>query len=385
MKPALLVLEDGTFFPGQAFGHDGQAIGELACNTGMSGYQELLTDPSSRGRMLALTTNNVGNYGVNDLDHESTGVHARGLIARNVSRIASNHRSTGTLADYMVEHGVVGITEVDTRAVMIHLREHGAQMASIVPGATEADVPSLVEALRKAPKHEDVSFQAAVSVRAPMRVTFRDTGDSYHPRVVELVAESTAWPAELAARPELVVLDLGVRFSLLEMLDAAGFKVTLVPHDTTAEAILARKPSGVLLSNGPGNPEFMVDTIATVRALLSQVPLFGVALGFQLLGIALGGECYKLRMGHNGQNIPVRSNATQRVEITTQSHSFGVRFPAPIDGLELTHENLNDQSVEGLRFAASKAMGVQHQPEAGAGPSHASPLFEEFRTWTREA
>lgn len=385
MKPALLVLEDGTFFPGRAFGHDGQATGEIACNTGMSGYQELLTDPSSRGRMLALTSNNIGNYGVNDLDLESTGVHARGLIVRNVSRIASNYRSTGTLPDYLAEHGVVGLTDVDTRALMIHIREHGAQMATIVPGAVAADVPSLVEALRAAPRHEDANYLSEVSVSAPQRVTFRETGDSYHARVVELVDESTAWPEELVERPEVVVLDLGVRFSLLEMLDVAGFKMTLVPFNTTADAILARAPKGVLLSNGPGNPEFMADQLTTVRALVSKVPLFGAALGFQLLGIALGGEPYKLRMGHNGQNIPVRRESTKRVEITTQSHSFGVRFPAPIDGLELTHENLNDQSVEGIRYAGSKAMGVQHTPDAGTGLSTASPLFEEFRAWTNEA
>lgn len=385
MKPALLVLEDGTFFPGRAFGHDGEAIGEIACNTGMSGYQELLTDPSSRGRMLALTSNHIGNYGINDLDHESSAAHARALIVRNVSRIPSNYRASGSLQDFMTAQGVVGLTEVDTRALMIHVRDHGAQMAIIVPGAVEADVESIVARLREAPRHEDTSYQSDVSVTAPQRVFFKETGDAYHARVVELADESTPWPADLADRPEIVVLDLGVRYSVLEMLDAAGFKATLVPFSTSAADILARSPKGVVLSNGPGNPEYMVDTIETVRNLVGKVPVFGVALGFQLLGIALGGEGYKLRMGHNGQNIPVRAAATERIEITTQSHSFGVRFPAPIDGLELTHQNLNDQSVEGLRYAASRAMGVQHQPEAGTGPSHASPLFDAFRVWTQQA
>lgn len=383
MKPALLVLEDGTFFPGRVFGHEAEVIGEVACNTGMSGYHELLTDPSSAGRMIALTMNHVGNYGVVEMDRESDRVHARALIIRNSSRVASNYRSTQTLPDFLETHGVVGMTDVDTRALMIHVREHGAQMAMIAPGATVDQVEALAERLRGAERHENTSYQTEVSVEAPKRVFFHDTGDSYHPSVVELVDESIDWPESLASRPELVVVDLGVRYSVLEMLDAAGFRLTLLPFQTSADEILARQPKGVVLSNGPGNPEYMIDTVETVRALIGKVPLFGVALGYQVLGIALGGEGYKLRMGHNGQNIPVRRSDTGRVEITTQSHSFGVRFPAPIEGLELSHHNLNDQSIEGIRYPSAKAMGVQHQPESGVGPSTASPLFEEFRTWAK--
>lgn len=383
MKAALLVLEDGTTFSGRAFGHDGEAIGELACNTSMFGYQELLTDPSSAGRIIALTTNSVGNYGIIDVDKESEGVHARALIVRNLSRIPSNYRSSASLPDFMAAHGVVGMTDVDTRALMLHLRENGAQMALVAPGATQDDVPALLERLRAAERHEDASYQSKVSVEQPKRVFFRDTGDMYHPRVVELADESAAWPAELADRPELLVLDLGVRYSVLELLDRAGFRATLVPFTTSAEQILARAPKGLLISNGPGNPEYMLETTATVRELVGKLPIFGVALGYQILGIALGGQGYKLRMGHNGQNIPVRRAASGRVDITTQSHSFGVRFPAPVDGLELSHQNLNDQSVEGLRYAKGRAMGVQHQPEAGDGPSTASPLFDEFRAWAQ--
>lgn len=382
MMSALLVLEDGAFFTGRAFGTQGEAVGEVSFNTSMSGYQELLTDPSSRGRLIALTSNNVGNYGVNDLDGESDVAHARGLIVRNVSRIASNFRSTDTLDGYMAKNGVVGITDVDTRALTIHIREHGAQMAMIVHGATPADRDAILERLRAQPRHEDIDYIHDVSVSAPTRAILEDTGDKYHAIRVVRAAESTAWSDSQSNLRDVVVLDLGVRNSLLEMLHGAGFRATLVPYNTSPEALLARGAAGVFVSNGPGNPELRSAVVDTLRGIVGQTPVFGVGLGFQLLSLALGGESFKLRVGHNGQNIPVRSEVTQRVEITTQRHGFGVRFPAPVEGLELTHKNLNDQSVEGFRFESKRAMGVQHQPEAGKGLHNASPLFDVFAAWT---
>lgn len=382
MMSALLVLEDGTFFTGRAFGTQGEAVGEVSFNTSMSGYQELLTDPASRGRLLAMTSNHIGNYGVNAHDGESDGAHAAGLIVRNVSRIASNHRSTGTLDAYMVDNGVVGITEVDTRALTLHVREHGAQMAMIVHGATDADRDGIVERLRAMPRHEEIDYAASVSVDAPTRALIVETGDRYHAFVVERADETAAWSPSQQGLKDIVVIDLGGRNSVLEMLHSSGFRATLVPYNTNAAAILARGADAVLISSGPGNPEMRGDVAETIRGLLGQTPIFGVGLGFQLLSIALGGETFKLRVGHNGQNIPVRSDITQRVEITKQSHGFGVRFPAPIEGLELTHKNLNDQSIEGIRMASKRAMGVQHQPEAGAGLFGTSPLFDVFAAWT---
>lgn len=379
MKPALLVLEDGTFFPGIAFGHNGEAIGELACDTGMSNYHELLTDPTSGGRLLVLTSNHVGNHGVCDIDQESLAVHAPGLIVRNLSRMASNYRSDHTLGDYAQANDVVGITEVDTRALMIHLREHGAQMGAIVHGASEEDVDDIVQKLRSSTRYEAQNFVQNVSVKEPKRVFFTAHDDAYHRRVVDLNDVSTPWPEDLNNHKDIVVLDLGVRFLLLEGLDAAGMRTTLVPHSSSVEEILATNPQGVVLSNGPGNPDMLADVQQVVRELVGKVPLFGVGLGAQLLAVALGGETHKLHNGEYAQNIPVRNAYDQRTDITTHRHAFGIRFPAKDEGLEITHINLNDQSVQGFHNASLKARGVQHHPEAGAGRYGTSPLFDAFK------
>lgn len=378
MKPAILVLEDGTFFTGIGFGHDGKAIGEIACDTGMANYVELLTDPTSKGRLLSLTTNNIGNHGVVAMDVESEQAHAAGLIVRNCARIASNFRSTSTLPDFLADQNVTGITEVDTRAVMVHIRENGNQMGMIVHNATAADVDSIVKELRAASRYEEATFNEDVGTKTPVRVIFKDTGDKYHPRIAERASESTPWPAGLDNAPEIVVLDLGVRNSLLEELDTAGAKLTLVPSNTKAQDILARKPAGVFISNGPGNPQVWADAQNTVRELVGKVPIFAVGLGFQLLSVALGGETYKLPAGEHGQNIPVRSKETGRAYITTMRRSFGVRFPAVADGVELTHTDLNDQSVCGVVQAKLQARGVQHDPESDHDPQDVKTLLAAF-------
>lgn len=379
MKPALLVLEDGTFFSGLAFGHNEEAIGELACDTSMANYHELLTDPTSNGRLIALTTNHVGNHGVCHIDQESHRVHAEGLIVRNLSRIASNYRSDQTLEEFVREQQLTGITEVDTRGLMIHLREHGTQMTAIVPGAQEEDVDAIVEKLRKTTRYEAQALVDDVSTSEAQRIFLNETDDAYHPHIVTPQPVTDAWPVAQKDHQDIVVVDLGVRNSLLEGLSVAGMRITLVPHRSSAEEILAHKPNGVILSNGPGNPEMLADTLDVVRELLGKLPLFGVGLGAQLLTIALGGETYKQHVGDHGQNIPVRNTYSGRTDITTHRHAFGIRFPAPSDDLEITHTNLNDQSVQGFYDRAQKVRGVLHHPERARGRYGSSPLFDAFK------
>lgn len=379
MKPALLVLEDGTFFPGVAFGHSEEAIGELACDTGMSNYHELLTDPTSKGRLLALTSNHIGNHGICHIDQESDRIHANGLIVRNLSRIASNYRSDQTLQDFAVEHQLTGITEVDTRALMIHLREHGAQMGAIVPDAQPSDVDAIVQRLRKHPRYEATSFVEHVSTQSAQRITFAQTEDPYHPRVVQKQALDTPWPADLANHQDIVVVDLGVRNSLLEGFDSAGLRSTLVPYNVSVEDILAHNPQGVVLSNGPGNPEVLAATTAMVRELIGKTPIFGIGLGAQVLCAAIGGETFKQHVGDYAQNIPVRNSYSGRTDITTHRHAFGIRFPAKDATLDITHINLNDQSVQGFYDSERKVRGVLHHPETATGRYGTSPLFDAFR------
>lgn len=378
MKPALLVLEDGTFFPGVAFGHSEEAIGELACDTGMSNYHELLTDPTSKSRLLALTSNHIGNHGVCRIDQESPEVHAAGLIVRNLSRIASNYRSDLTLETFAEENHLTGITEVDTRALMIHLREHGAQMAAIVPDAQESDVEGIVQRLRKHLRYEATPLVEHVSIPKIQRVTFQNTQDPYHPRVVQLQPADHPWPEDLASHKDIVVVDLGVRYSLLEGLDGAGLRVTLVPFTTSVSDILSLHPQGVVLSNGPGNPEILVDVAAMVRELIGKNPLFGVGLGAQVLAHAISGETFKQHVGDYAQNIPVRNSYSGRTDITTHRHAFGIRFPAKPDTLEITHINLNDQSIQGFYDATRKLRGILHHPETATGRYGTSPLFDAF-------
>lgn len=378
MMPALLVLEDGTFFPGLAFGHREEAIGEIACDTGLSNYHELLTDPTSKGRLIALTSSHIGNHGVCALDQESAGAHAEGLIVRNLSRIASNYRSDLTLQEFVKEHQITGITEVDTRALMIHVREHGAQMAAIVPNASETDVESIVQRLRNHVRYEANSFVEHVSTPHAQRVFFEQTNDPYHPHIVSLQPADAPWPTDLQQHQDVVVVDLGVRYSLLEGLHSAGLRITLVPFNASADNILAHNPKGVVFSNGPGNPEILAETAEMVRALLKKVPTFGVGLGAQLLAMANGGETFKQHAGDYAQNIPVRNSYSGRTDITTHRHAFGIRFPATSSALQITHINLNDQSVQGFHHTENNARGVLHHPEVATGRYGTSPLFDAF-------
>lgn len=379
MQPALIVLADGTWYEGETFGYTGSTIGEVVFNTSMSGYQEILTDPSYAGQVVTMTAPHIGNYGANPLDVESERVHAAGLIVRSAARRASNQRATMTLQEYLVANQTVAITGVDTRALTRRIRDLGAVMGAIVHGAVPTDAPRIAAEVRAAPSYESRDFVAECSVRAPMRVVLHPTGDRYVPTAVELVAESTPWGVDMVGLKHVVVVDYGVKYGILRRLVASGLRVTVVPHNTSASAVLDRKPDGILLSNGPGDPGRMDAAVEQIRLMLGAVPTFGICLGHQLMARATGGSTFKLKFGHRGPNQPVRDEASRAIQITSQNHGYAVQFGAVTGGVEISHINLNDQTVEGLRIPSLRAFSVQHHPEAGPGPHDAAGLFAEFQ------
>lgn len=354
MKSALLVLEDGTFFPGRAFGRDGEAIGEVAFNTALFGFQELLTDPTSAGRLLLLTANTVGAAGTNPLDMESDRAQATGLIVRNLSRLASNYRSTASFDAFCATQGVVGIADLDTRALTIHLREKGPQMGAVVSAASVEDVPAIVARVRQATPATQVDFRAKVGVQSPTRITLEETGDSYQPQRV--VRDSGVTDGGV------VVVDLGASESLLKQVANAGFDVTLVPGTSSADAILARKPQAVLVSSGPGNPEVLRDLSNTLRDLVGKVTLVGTGLGCQVLAQSVGGETYKIASPNLGVNIPVRRERDQLCGNVAHHHLYGIRFPKAVEGLRVSYTNVTTGAAEGFDIAAKSVYGVQHIP-----------------------
>jgi carbamoyl-phosphate synthase small subunit len=377
VSEALLVLEDGTAFAGRGFGAEGEAFGEVVFNTGMSGYQEVLTDPSYARQIVVMTYPHQGNYGVNPEDPESGAVRVAGFVAREVSRRPSSWRARGSLDDYLAKAGVVGIEAIDTRALTIHIRERGAMRAAI--STEELDPRSLGARVREQPGMLGADLARTVS-----------TGGPYEARdVVGPAAERPGGPLRVAA------IDWGIKRNSLRRLAALGCETTVFPATTGTAEILASSPDGVFLSNGPGDPAATRYAVDTVRGLLGRVPVFGICLGHQVLGRAVGGETYKLRFGHRGANQPVLDTETGRVEVTSHNHGFAVdptsfgegrpgplREPVPVRTASgpalLTHWSLNDGTLEGLRLLDVPAMSVQFHPEAAPGPHDASPLFERF-------
>lgn len=373
---ALLVLADGTFFEGEAFGYSGEAYGEIVFNTSMTGYQEILTDPSYRGQLITMTANHVGNYGCNSLDVESDCVQVAGFIVREASRIASNYRSTQTLDDYLKSNKTVSIQSVDTRAITRLIRDAGVTMAGIVHGATADDVPAIVEKIAGLPGYEERDFVAEVSVKEPTAIQREETGDRYAP--VRIVREASGGSDVTSEEPHVVVWDFGVKNSILEELGNTGVRITLMPHTSSLESILAQKPDGVLISNGPGDPALLSEPIAQIGKLIGEVPVFGICLGHQLIGQAIGGKTFKLKFGHRGPNQPVMVKGENRVEITAQNHGYAVSLEG-VSGVEVTHVNLNDQTVEGINIPGKQCFAVQHHPEAGPGPHDSVAMFQQFR------
>ena len=365
MRPAFLVLRDGRVFQGRALGAIGEAEGEVIFNTAMSGYQEILTDPSYRGQIVAMTYPLIGNYGVNEEDVESRRPWVNGFIVKEASSIASNFRSATTLDAYLTAHGIVGIQGIDTRALTRHLRDHGAQdgiVSSVAAGPAD-----LVARVRDVPGLVGRDLVAEVTAEAPY--TWAQGGWE----------RARGYVAPPPPRFTVVAYDCGIKWNILRQLRMAGCDVTVVPASTPAAAVLELKPDGLFLSNGPGDPEGVPYLIGAVRALLGRVPIFGICLGHQILGLAGGGRTYKLPFGHHGANHPVKDLATGKVEITAQNHGFAVD-PASLagHGWEATHVNLNDGTCEGLRHREWPAFSVQYHPEASPGPHDANHLFHRF-------
>jgi carbamoyl-phosphate synthase small subunit len=363
---ALLVLRDGRVFRGRALGARGEAWGEVIFNTAMQGYQEILTDPSYRGQIVVMTYPMIGNYGLNPEDAESRRPWVNGFVVKEASPYPSSWRGRVSLADYLTQHGIVGIEGIDTRALTRHLRDHGAQDGIIA--AAGLDLETLRGRARKLPSLVGRDLVDEVAVEAPYAWTNGgpwDLGRGYGPAP--------------AAQHRVVAFDAGIKDNILRQLAGAGCDVTVVPARTAAANVLAREPDGVFISNGPGDPEGVPYLIEAVRGLLGRVPVFGICLGHQILGLAAGGRTYKLPFGHHGANHPVKDVATGRVEITAQNHGFAVDPEALAGaGWQPTHVNLNDGTCEGLAHPGLRAFSVQYHPEASPGPHDSSYLFHRF-------
>jgi carbamoyl-phosphate synthase small subunit len=351
---ALLALEDGTTFSGETFTGEGEVSGEVVFNTSMTGYQEILTDPSYKGQIVTMTYPLIGNYGINSEDIESGGIQVEALVVKEYEPIPSNWRSEKTLADYLNQEGKIGIEGIDTRALTRHIRLAGAMKG--VVSTQDLDPQSLAEKARASQGLVGRDLVKDVTCKEPYQWQ-QGKGELFH----------------------VVALDFGIKFTIARNLSKRGCKVTVVPAHTAAEEIRAMNPDGILLSNGPGDPEPVAYAVHTIQGLIGKYPIFGICLGQQLLGLAFGGKTFKLKFGHRGANHPVKNIVTGRVEITTQNHGFCVDGESIKDPeIQITHINLNDQTLEGMRHRSLPIFSVQYHPEASPGPHDSSYLFDEF-------
>ena len=365
--PAILALEDGRQFHGIGVGAKAESYGEVVFNTGITGYQEIFTDPSYCGQIVILTNPEIGNYGANGSDSESARPYIEGLVVREFSQIASNWRSTEHAADFLAKQRIPIIAEIDTRALVRHLRTEGAMRGVI--SSLETDPDKLVEKARSIPTMAGLDLATSVSTKQRYEWT----------KGVEACSPSEI--VEPAAAPSLhvVAYDFGIKYNILRRLLHIGCRVTVVPSLTSAEDVMALAPDGVFLSNGPGDPEPLAAQIANVKALVGRVPMFGICLGHQIMGLALDGETFKLKFGHHGVNHPVLNKLTGKVEITSQNHGFAVAPDSLKDSeIQLTHFNLNDHTLEGFRSRKDPLFCVQYHPEAAPGPHDSRYLFNEF-------
>ena len=374
-RAAWFVLEDGSAFRARAIGAEGETFGEAVFNTAMTGYQEVLTDPSYRGQVVCMTYPHIGNYGVNDEDVESRRPWVEGLVVRALSPIASNFRAQEPLDAYLKRHRIVALDGVDTRAVTLRLRRQGSMRCGL--STTEPDPERLLARVREAPGIVGADLVKDVTCDTPYEwpSAGQETGD-----MGQVTQDKTRLPSPVS-RPSrhVVVMDFGVKRNILRELTARGCRVTVMPAASPARDVLARKPDGVVLSNGPGDPAAVTYAIATIRELMGQVPMLGICLGHQLLGLAYGGETFKLKFGHHGGNHPVQDVVTKRVAITTQNHNFAVRVDSiPGKAAAVTHQNLNDGTVEGMRHTTLPIFSLQYHPEASPGPHDARHLFDRF-------
>ena len=375
-RPAILALADGTVFHGTAFGAEGEAGGEVVFNTAMTGYQEILTDPSYKEQLVAMTYPEIGNVGVNREDVESRQPYVTGFIVREYWDPPSSWRAEQSLGSYMAAHGIVGIADVDTRALVRHLRKHGAQEGVI--SSVDLDPQRVVAKAKARP-----GLVGRDLVREVTCATAYDWSEGPW-RSAEMAAAEIAGAAGAARavdpsqQPFVIAYDYGIKFNILRNLVASGCRVRVVPATTTADEVLAQRPDGVFLSNGPGDPDAVPYARENVARLIGKTPIFGICLGHQILGLALGGRTYKLKFGHHGANHPVLDTTTGKVEITSQNHGFAVDVDSLRGLAELTHVNLNDRTVEGLTHTKEPLFSVQYHPEASPGPHDARYLFDRF-------
>lgn len=369
---AILALEDGRHFQGTSFGSTGTTTGEICFNTSMTGYQEVITDPSYRGQIVSMTYPQIGNYGINPEDAESSQPHIRAFVISELCRIPSSWRSTQTLDAYLASHGVLGIEGIDTRALTKHLRSLGAMRACVT---TELNAEQAVEAARNAPSMKGMDYVKEVST--PNSYLWSDESRRW---ILPNVSTDQPGPYEELppVKHRIVAYDFGIKFNILRSLRQSGFEVEVVNSTTSAAEVLAKNPDGIFLSNGPGDPAALDYIHSELRQLIGKKPIFGICLGNQLLAHAYGGSTFKLKFGHRGGNQPVKDLRTGQISITSQNHGFAVDPDSLPPEIEVTHINLNDQTVEGMRHKTHPVFSVQYHPEAAPGPNDASYLFEEF-------